>query len=149
MVHVAARPNAFGTGCLCAVWRRLGVFPADGWGLRYALELLADGGIVAVFPQARISADLRQASGAVGLLAIRSGAPVVPIALAGTELIRLRPPFTPRAPVLVRIGAPLTFAPGCTDRSRSRAVAEEILAHIGALLEVPPAAPLAANRRRE
>src|ERR671939_8043 len=22
MVHVAARPSAFGTGCLCAVWRR-------------------------------------------------------------------------------------------------------------------------------
>ena len=34
MVHVAGRPDGFGTGALCAFWRRLGVFPADGWGLR-------------------------------------------------------------------------------------------------------------------
>src|SRR5688572_20219608 len=66
MVHTAARPDAFGTGVLCALWRRLGAFPADAWGMRYALALLNDGGAVAVFPQARISAELCDASGAVG-----------------------------------------------------------------------------------
>ena len=53
-VHAAARPNAFGTGALCAFWRRLCAFPADAWGMRHALSLLADGGVVAVFPQAMI-----------------------------------------------------------------------------------------------
>ncbi len=86
-VHVAARPDGFGTGTLCAIWRRLGAFPADAWGMRYGLSLLADGGVVAVFPQATISRHLGRASGAVGLLALRSGAPVVPIAISGTEAV--------------------------------------------------------------
>ena len=49
LVHVAARPDAFGTGGLCGIWRRLGAFPADAWGMRHALSILADGGVVAVF----------------------------------------------------------------------------------------------------
>jgi 1-acyl-sn-glycerol-3-phosphate acyltransferase len=85
LVHFAARPDAFGTGALCALWRRLGAFPADAWGMRYGLTLLNDGGVVAIFPQARISGDLCRASGAVGLLALRSGAPVIPVAISGTD----------------------------------------------------------------
>src|SRR6185436_16077554 len=42
MVHFAARADGFGTGGLCAFWRHLGAFPADAWGMRYALNLLAD-----------------------------------------------------------------------------------------------------------
>ena len=42
-VHFAARTDGFGTGTLYAFWRRLGTFPADAWGMRHALSLLADG----------------------------------------------------------------------------------------------------------
>src|SRR6202011_1770463 len=63
LVHVAARPDAFGPGGLCGIWRRLAAFPADAWGMRYALSILAEGGVVAVFPQAMISAELGNASG--------------------------------------------------------------------------------------
>src|SRR5215216_21074 len=45
-IHVAGRADGFGTGALCAFWRRLGAFPADAWGMRHALGLLADGGVV-------------------------------------------------------------------------------------------------------
>src|SRR3954447_8257978 len=83
MVHVAGRPDAFGTGVLCAMWRWLGVFPADGWGLRYAMTLLGDAHAVVIFPQAMISGELGKVSGAVGLLALRSGVPVVPVAIVG------------------------------------------------------------------
>jgi 1-acyl-sn-glycerol-3-phosphate acyltransferase len=133
MVHVAARPDAFGTGGLCGIWRRLGAFPADAWGMRYALSLLADGGVVAVFPQAMISAELRTASGAVGLLALYSGAPVVPIAIRGTESVHMRWPLAWRARVSVRFGPPVEFSrsPGAP---RSQAVADAILERIGALL---------------
>ena len=133
-VHVAARPDAFGTGGLCAFWRRLGVFPADAWGMHYALTLLADGGIVAVFPQAMISRELCRASGAVGLLALRSGAPVVPIAISGTEAVHVTHPFLKRAQVSVRFGPPVTFARSGAGAPGSLAVADEILQHIGALL---------------
>jgi 1-acyl-sn-glycerol-3-phosphate acyltransferase len=135
LVHVGARPDAFGTGGLCGIWRRLGAFPADAWGMRYALSLLVDGGAVALFPQAMISAELRNASGAVGLVALHSGAPVVPIAIVGTQSVHMSWPFVWRARVSVRFGQPVVFSRGPGAR-RSLAVADEILHQIGELLAV-------------
>ena len=135
MVHFAARPDAFGTGALCALWRRLGAFPADAWGMRHALTLLNDGGVVAIFPQAMISRELREASGAVGLLALRSGAPVVPIAISGTDAVHAVCAFTTRAPIGVRFGASMTFDRNGPCPPRSQVVADEILRGVGVLLD--------------
>lgn len=133
-VHIAARPDGFGTGSLCALWRRLGAFPADAWGVRYGLRLLADGDVVAVFPQGMISRDLGTPSGVVGVLALRSGAPVVPVAIQGTEAVHLGSMFSGRVNVRVRFGAPLEFSRDGVCTSRSGAVADNILHHIRALL---------------
>jgi 1-acyl-sn-glycerol-3-phosphate acyltransferase len=137
MVHFAARPDAFGTGPLCALWRWLGAFPADAWGLRYAFTLLNEGRVVAIFPQARISAELGDASGAVGLLALRSGARVVPVAISGTDTVHVVGAMAKRASVSVRFGPPVTFSRNVAGPPRSLAVADEILQHIGALLDEP------------
>ena len=133
-VHVAARSDGFGTGGLCAFWRHLCAFPADAWGMRHALGLLADGGVVALFAQGMISRQLDTTSGAVGLLALYSGAPVIPVAISGTDNVHLSCLFTSRAEVRVRFGAPLVFRRGGPGPSRSREVATDILGHIGALL---------------
>jgi 1-acyl-sn-glycerol-3-phosphate acyltransferase len=133
-VHFAARADAFGTGSLCALWRRLGAFPADAWGIRYGLRLLAEDGVVGVFPQGRISRDLVTQCGAAGVLALHSGAPVVPIAIRGTDEVHLSSVFTGRVNVRVRFGAPLVFARCGASTPRSRAVADDILHHIQALL---------------
>src|SRR5579859_5897962 len=125
LVHTAARPDAFGTGGLCGIWRRLGAFPSDAWGMRYALTMLAEGGAVAVFPQATISTELRSASGAVGLLALYSGVPVVPVAIRGTESVHVGWPFVRRARVSIRFGRPVVFARG-VGAPRSLSVAEDI-----------------------
>jgi 1-acyl-sn-glycerol-3-phosphate acyltransferase len=133
-VHVAARADGFGTGGLCAFWRRLGAFPADAWGMRHALGLLSDGGVVALFAQGMISRSIETTSGAVGLLALHSGAPVVPVAISGTEAVHLGCLFTRRAEICVRFGAPMTFTRVGRGAPRSLAVADDILRHIGALL---------------
>lgn len=137
MVHFAARPDAFGTGPLCALWRSLGAFPADAWGLRHALMLLNEGRLVAIFPQARISDDLCDARGAVGLLALRSGAPVVPVAISGTDAVHVTCAVARRASLSVRFGPSVTFARNGPSSPRSLAVADQILQHIGALLDKP------------
>ncbi len=134
MVHIGARPDAFGTGGLCAVWRRLGAFPADSWGLRHALALLLAGDVVGVFPQACISPVLGPASGAAGVLALRSGAPVVPIAITGTEDVHAHWPFM-RPRLTVRFGTPVRFE---REGLRSLDVAAQILERIGLLLGDPP-----------
>lgn len=133
-VHVAARPDGFGTGSLCALWRRLGAFPADAWGIRYGLRLLADGEVVAVFPQGTITKEFVTTSGAAGVLALRSGAPVVPVAIQGTETVHLSSMLTGRVNVHVRFGTPVEFSRGGACSSRSRAVADDILQYIRALL---------------
>jgi 1-acyl-sn-glycerol-3-phosphate acyltransferase len=133
-VHFAARANGFGTGGLCAFWRHLCAFPADAWGMRHALSLLSDGGVVALFAQGMISRQLDTTSGAVGLLALHSGAPVVPVAITGTEAVHVGCLFTERAKIGIRFGTPLTFSRGGRGAPRSLAVADEILRHIGALL---------------
>lgn len=133
-VHFVARPDGFGTGSLCAIWRRLGAFPADTWGIRYGLRLLAEDGVVGVFPQGKISRDLVTQCGAAGVLALHSGAPVVPVAIRGTEDIHLSAMFTSRVNVCVRLGAPVMFTRCGASTPRSRAVSDEILHHIQALL---------------
>jgi 1-acyl-sn-glycerol-3-phosphate acyltransferase len=133
-VHFAARRDGFGTGGLCALWRRLGAFPADAWGIRYALNLLADGGVVALFPQGTISIDLDTDCGAAGLLALHSGAPVVPIGIRGTDAVHLRSFFVGREAIRVRFGTPVSFTRGGPSTLHSREVTREILRHIDALL---------------
>src|SRR5579864_1958205 len=133
-VQFAARPDGFGTGSLCALWRRLGAFPADAWGIRYGLQLLAEDAAVGVFPQGTISKDLMTGCGAAGVLALYSGAPVVPIAIRGTDDIHLHSLVARRVPVTVRFGAPLEFSRCGASTLRSRAVSDEILRHIRALL---------------
>jgi 1-acyl-sn-glycerol-3-phosphate acyltransferase len=76
-----------------------------------ALAVLKSGGMVALGPEGRRSADgLGRGLTGVGYLAAHSGAPVVPMAAWGQERLgrswrRLR-----RAPIQVRFGPPLTFA---------------------------------------
>jgi 1-acyl-sn-glycerol-3-phosphate acyltransferase len=134
-VHFAARQDGFGTGGLCAIWRRLGAFPADAWGIRCALKLLDEDGIVGLFPQGTISKDLLTQCGAAGMLALYSGAPVVPVAIRGTEDIHISSIFTGRVNIRVRFGAPFAFSrAGARTPPRSRAVSDDILFHIRALL---------------
>ena len=133
-LHFAARRDGFGTGGLCAFWRRLGAFPADAWGIRYALNLLADGGVVALFPQGTISSDLDTKCGAAGLLALYSGAPVVPIGIRGTDAVHLSSLLLGRQAIRVRFGAPVSFTRGGQSAPRGREVTREILRHIDALL---------------
>jgi 1-acyl-sn-glycerol-3-phosphate acyltransferase len=131
--HFAARADGFGTGGLCTFWRHLCAFPADAWGMRYALTLLSEGRVVGLFVQGMISSQLQTANAAVGLLALRSGAPVIPVAISGTQTVHLHCLFTGRAEICVRFGAPVTFKRESFGASRSPAVADDVLRHIGAL----------------
>jgi 1-acyl-sn-glycerol-3-phosphate acyltransferase len=79
---------------------------------RAALRLLAEGRPIAIFPEGTRSRDgkLRPAKPGAALLAIRSGAPLLPVAISGTE--RLFPGHSRvphRTRVVVRIGPIFTL----------------------------------------
>jgi 1-acyl-sn-glycerol-3-phosphate acyltransferase len=107
---------------------------------RLALDLLADGRPVGVFPEGTRSRDgrMRAARPGAALLAMRSGVPIVPVGIAGTHrLFRGRLPR--RSKVTFRIGEPFTLPhqpAGRLDRAALTRGTERIVAEIAALL--PP-----------
>jgi 1-acyl-sn-glycerol-3-phosphate acyltransferase len=94
--------------------------------LALALETLAAGGAVGVFPEgSRGTGEVAKVEHGIAYLAVRSGAPVVPIACAGTSaMLRRRSPRRPL--VRVVIGTPVQIEQGAASRQAVADAAEQI-----------------------
>jgi 1-acyl-sn-glycerol-3-phosphate acyltransferase len=111
----------------------------DVTALKRALKFLQDGHLLIVFPEGGISPDgrLRPFHRGAALLAARSRAPLIPVALTGTRDALPLDRLVPRLrPIAVRVGTPIA-APGTTRDDLAR-VSNEAAAQIRALLEAPP-----------
>jgi 1-acyl-sn-glycerol-3-phosphate acyltransferase len=119
-----------------------------------AMELLQSGQLFGIYPEGTRSPDGRLYRGrtGVGYLALNSGAPVIPVAMIGTE--RILPPGhrVPRpGKIEIRIGEPLSFdefrgqPAGARQR---RAVADEVVRAIQKLSE-QEFVPMYASVRKE
>jgi 1-acyl-sn-glycerol-3-phosphate acyltransferase len=123
--------------------RRIGSIPLtlerpDVSALRAAIEALERGRVVGIFPEGPFSVRGRLEAGlpGVGLLAMRSGVPVVPAAVRGTyEALVGRRFYIPRRhPVTVRFGIPRIFGGARGGRTARRDVTDRIMGDIAALL---------------
>lgn len=129
-----------------ALLRALGYVPVDRADAKAGLDALAAarrvldaGGAFGIYPEGTRSLDGRLHRGRTGVasLALATGAPVVPVALLGTERVQ---PVGTRVPrphrVTVRYGRPLDFTryDGLAGSGMiRRAVTDEIMAAIAAL----------------
>jgi 1-acyl-sn-glycerol-3-phosphate acyltransferase len=101
-----------------------------------AREVLAGGNVFGIYPEGTRSLDGKLYRGRTGVawLALTTGAPVVPVALDGTERLQ---PVGKRLPrphrVTVRFGAPLTFTGDPKSPRARRAVTDEVMLAIGEL----------------
>jgi 1-acyl-sn-glycerol-3-phosphate acyltransferase len=118
---------------------------------RFSLQALAAGKPIAIFPEGTRSRDGRLRAGKPGaaLIAMRSGAPVVPAGVRGTQHIFPGRSHWPRPTrVVIRFGEPFRFEAvpaGRLDRDTLATGTERIMAAIEALLppeqrRPPPAA---------
>ncbi|MBM3220292.1 MAG: 1-acyl-sn-glycerol-3-phosphate acyltransferase [Candidatus Rokubacteria bacterium] len=109
----------------------------DVGALRRAIGALGDGHAVGIFPEGPFSVRGRLEAGlpGVGLLALRSGAPVVPVGIRGTyaALVGRRGYVPRRHPLAVRFGAPRRFA-RADGRAARLATTQRIMDDIAALL---------------
>ena len=139
-------------GPLGALLRHTGQIPvrrgvAETAPLRAALDALRAGGIVGVFPEGtRGDGDVAQVRHGIAYLAVRSGAPVVPVAVHGTRQRRGRAILVPhRPPVSVAFGPPLRLSQGAAARRTVAAAASEIhrtlAAHVAATRPHPGREP--------
>ncbi len=124
----------------------IGVFPvrrgeADRRSIRIALDALDRGGLLVMFPEGTRSPDgrLQIAEPGAALLALRTGAPVLPVAVIGTQHAMPKGAKWPRrTPVVVRMGP--TIQPpkreGRIDRAELDAWGQQFIGLLAALL--PP-----------
>lgn len=103
--------------------------PASERALEAAEEVLVSGGVFGIYPEGTRSPDGRLYKGRTGVarLALRTGAPVCPVAMIGTReaqpIGQVKPNFG--TVVTVRIGSPLRF-----DRYRERSADPKVMRQI-------------------
>ena len=117
---------------------------ADVEAFRLASRILEEGNILFVFPEGTRSPDgaLQEARDGVALLALRSGAPIVPIGIGGSNRVWPKGQRLPHpgGHVVVRVGRPFRPAdelpPGTDRKAAKRLVTRLIMERIAALLPV-------------
>lgn len=114
-IHFMAKQELF--DARSGVFVRLyGAFPvrrfeADLQALRTARKLLQDGEVVGMFPEGhRSGGEMIAAHPGTALLALQSGSPVLPVAITGSEQIRIPGALFRRPRVTVRVGEPFVMA---------------------------------------
>jgi 1-acyl-sn-glycerol-3-phosphate acyltransferase len=118
---------------------------ADVEAYRLATRILERGYVLLVFPEGTRSptGELQEAKDGIAMLAMRTGAQVVPIGINGTDAVwkkgqKVPLPF-PRRKVLVRIGTPFRVTdviPADVDRRAAKALATTaIMGRIAELLD--------------
>lgn len=117
----------------------LGAFPvrrglADRNAIRTAIALLEGGEVVGIFPEGTRSrtGELGRAEAGMGMIAVKAGVPVVPVAVTGTNKIfcdgHLLPRFT------VSFAAPVVVPPGRTDKETVEYINETVIGEIARML---------------
>jgi len=141
-----AKEELFKSWFMRYVMRSYGAFPVrrggvDRKALRDAEHVLEQGLALAIFPEGRRSenAQLVVAYSGAALLAVRSGAPVLPVAIAGTEILewstlRRFPRYIPY--VEVNIGKPffLSNVDGKLTGEELNALTNSIMVRLAELL---------------
>lgn len=116
-------------------------FEADLAALRTAQELLKAGEAVAILPEGhrnRSGVAMQQPYPGAALIALRSGVPVLPVGITGTQHVRGLGVLLKKPRITVTIGEPFVLdRKGKIDRATVQAGSETIMRRIAALLPPP------------
>lgn len=134
-----AKEELFKIGFFAWLITKLGAFPvkrggADRNAIRNALAILAGGEVLGVFPEGTRSktGELGQAEPGVAMLALKSGAVVVPTAISGTNKVfsggSLFPKFS------IRFGKPIIIEQGKADKEANERLSRTMMEEIKKLL---------------
>ncbi len=144
-LHILAKESLF-VGPLGILFRALGASPvrrggSDMEAFRVAKGVLDRGEVLCIFPEGTRSTTgaLTEPKPGVAMLAMRAGAPILPVGVSGTDNFlgrgRMLPRF--RAPIVMRVGRPfqLTADPQLSRREQTHAASDAIMRHIASLID--------------
>jgi len=128
-VYFMAKVELFNNKILGKLLTALHAFPvkrgaADRKAIRQALQVLEDGKVLGIFPEGarkKVLPDAQAQSG-VALLALKSGAPVIPVACIGTDKDF---PLGWFHPLLVKVGEPVDL-----DKYRGQKISSAVLEEV-------------------
>ena len=111
-----AKQELFQPSLMGLVVRAYGAFPVrrdrfDREALHHALELLNQGEVLGMFPEGKrsFSHQLQDIQPGTAFIAARSGAPIVPVGISGSEQVRGIGFILRRPSIVVRIGRPFNL----------------------------------------
>jgi 1-acyl-sn-glycerol-3-phosphate acyltransferase len=125
------------------VFHNYGAFPVrrgagDLTAMRRALQILREGHAMLISPEGHRteSGTLQAAHDGIALLAIKSGAPILPVAIWGGKRFWRNITRMHRTPVGMRVGEPVVIQPLGTGPTREimRAITDELMYYIALLL---------------
>lgn len=141
-VRFMAKSQMFGPPVLTYIYKHGGVFPVrrghhDEKAIETARIILSQEGMLLVYAEGgrSRSGKLKEVKPGIGRIALESGAPVVPVAIQGSEKVRRWKRLSfPK--VTVQFGEPLRFpTEGAPSRERQLEVAEKIFAPVRTMYE--------------
>ena len=138
--QIMAKEELFRTRASSYFMSGLGAFPVyrgrlDRRAMRVAEKTLADGGALVVFPEGQRSRNgqLQRASAGATLIALRSGVPIVPAVISGTEKISGVWSVLRRPRLTVNFARPFHLPPVNSKSDRAKCT-RYIMEHIAEVL---------------
>lgn len=117
LTHFMAKAELFEKAPLKWLVIGLGAFPvrrgeADRQAIKQAEEVLKAGQVLVIFPEGHRSRTRKMIEGQAGaaLIAVRSGAPIVPVGISGSERFKLWHIWPFRTPITLTYGEPFTLS---------------------------------------
>jgi len=136
VIHYMAKDSLFKNPVVGFILRGCGAFSLkrgriDSKALKEALSYLEEGAPLLIFPQGtrRKAAEERKVNPGLGFLAVKSGVPVVPVRLIGTDKVLPKgAKWFKKHPVTIIFGQPVRFQADDDYQQVSRQTIDRILA---------------------
>jgi 1-acyl-sn-glycerol-3-phosphate acyltransferase len=139
-IHFMAKAEFFEKAWMAWFFRKINAFPVnrrvgDRTALRYAMALLEKQEVLGIFPEGfRDRSGALKAKTGTAMIAVKTGAPIVPVACVGTDRFI---PFGWFRPLEVRIGKPIIMTEYVGQKVKSAtldAISEDIMNEVRTLL---------------
>ena len=142
-INYMAKPGLFANPIASMFLRAYGAFPLDPQGrdlkaIQQSIKMLNENKVLAVFPEGtRSPGGMRKAIPGIAMIAMRPGAPILPVGITGTEVIG--PPWQiamPKGRFKVNIGEPFSIPSleGKINRTHLESITTMIMHRVASLL---------------